>query len=144
MDPNDRSNGHHELSAQEIIDIEDVVIESHIVPQWKNGLVFVRSVSAKERGEIEAAAAMFKETKGKDASFARDFTVKFAWLAMCDRDGKRLFTKIEDVAKLKEKNAAAISAIAEHAQRLSGFSKDDLEKLEKNFEKTQLEDSPSA
>jgi hypothetical protein len=141
MEPN---GFHHELTAQEIIDIEDVVIEPHIVPQWNNGLVYVRSVSAKERGNIERDAALFKEQKGKNTDFARDFTVKFAWLAMCDKNGRRLFDKIEDVARLKEKNAAAIAAIAAHAQRLSGFSKEDLEKLEKNLEPAQPDDSPSA
>ena len=137
------NNGHHELTAQEILDIQDMVIEEHLVPQWKNGKVYVRSVSAKERGDIEAAAAQFKENKGKDASFARDFTVRFVWLSMCDSQGNRLFTKLEDVARLKEKNAAAISSIAEHAQKLSGFSKDDLEKLEKNSVEAQPEGSPS-
>ena len=137
------SNGHRKLTAQDILDIDDVIIEPHPVPQWE-GMVYVRSVSAQERGEIEAGAAMFKEHKGKDASFARDFTVKFAWLAMCDENGKRLFSKIEDVAKLKQKNAAAIAAIAEHAQKLSGFSKQDMEELEKNSGKAEPDDSDSA
>ena len=110
------------MTAQEIIDMEDVVVEPHPVPEWKNKLVYVRSVSAQERGEIEASAAAYKEHKGKDPSFARDFTVRFAWLSLCDYTGKRLFEKIEDVAKLKQKNAAAIAGIAEHGQRLSGFS----------------------
>ncbi len=134
----------HELTAQEILEMDDLVIEPHPVPQWKNGLVYVRSVSAQERGEIEAAAAQYKEHKGKDNSFARDFTVRFAWLAMCDSKGQRLFSQIEDVARLKKKNAAAIASIAEHAQRLSGFSKEDMEQLEKNSVKAEPEDSVSA
>jgi hypothetical protein len=139
----DNNNGHlRELSAQEILDVEDVIIEPHPVPQWK-GKVYVRSVSAKERGEIEAEALLFKEGKTRNAAFARDFTVRFAWLALCDSSGRRLFDKIEQVAKLKEKNAAAIASIAEHAQRLSGFSKEDLEELEKNFEEAQPDDSLS-
>jgi hypothetical protein len=142
MDANGQ-NGNHQLSANEILDIIDVVIEPHPVLQWK-GMVYVRSVSAQERGEIEAGAAMFKEHKGKDATFARDFTVRFAWLAMCDENGTRLFSKIEDVAKLKQKNAAAIASIAEHAQKLSGFSKQDMEELEKNSGKAEPEDSDSA
>jgi hypothetical protein len=133
-----------ELTASDIIDIDDVIIEPHPVSQWKNGLVWVRSVSAQERGEIEASAAMYKEGKGKDQTFARDFTVRFAWLTMCDSIGKRLFDKIEDVAKLKQKNAAAIAAIAEHGQRLSGFSKDDMDQLEKKSETAQPGASPTA
>ena len=132
-----------ELTAEQILAVEDVIVEPHPVPQWK-GLVYVRSISAKERGEIEASAALFKEKKGKDDSFARDYTVRCAWLGLCDKTGKRLFDKPIDVAKLKEKNAAAIAAIAEHVQRLSGFTQEDLEKLEKNSAEAQPEDSPSA
>ena len=121
----------NELTAQEVLDMDDVVIEPHPVKEWKNRVVYVRSVSAQERGDIEASAAVYKESKGKDQTFARDFTVRFAWLTMCDSTGKRLFDNIEYVAKLKQKNAAAIASIAEHGQRLSGFSKDDMEQLEK-------------
>jgi hypothetical protein len=113
------------------------------VPQWK-GMVFVRSISSQERGEIEASAAAYKEHKGKDTSFARDYTVRFAWLAMCDENGNRLFSNIADVAKLKQKNAAAIASITEHAQKLSGFSQQDLEELEKNSVKAEPGDSDSA
>jgi hypothetical protein len=131
------------LTAQDILDMDDVIVEEHPVPEWKNKIVYVRSVSAQERGEIEAAAAQFKESKGKDQTFARDFTVKFAWLTLCDKDGKRLFDKTEDVAKLKQKNAAAIASIAEHGQRLSGFSQKDMEQLEKKSETAQPDGSPS-
>jgi hypothetical protein len=133
----------NELTAQQILDMDDVIVEEHPVSEWKNGLVYVRSVSAQERGEIEAAAAQFKESKGKDQSFARDFTVKFAWLTLCDSTGRRLFDKVEDVAKLKQKNAAAIASIAEHGQRLSGFSQKDMEQLEKKSETALLDGSPS-
>jgi len=137
-------NGHHELTAQEILEIDDVVIEPHPVSQWNNGLVYVRSLSALERGEIEANAAKYKESKGKDTSFTSTFTVTMAWLGMVDAKGKRLFEKREQVTLLQRKNAAAISGIAEHVQRLSGFSKEDLEQLEKNSEEAQAEDTLSA
>lgn len=132
-----------DLTAQEILAMDDLVIEPHPVKEWKNRVVHVRSVTAQERGEIEAGAAQFKEANGKNDSFARDFTVKFAWLTMCDSKGNRLFDKIEDVAKLKQKNAAAIAAIAEHGQRLSGFSKEDMDQLEKKSETAQPDGSPS-
>lgn len=132
-----------ELSAQDILEMDDLVIEPHPVKEWKNRVVHVRSVTAQERGEIEASAAQYKEAKGKNDSFARDFTVKFAWLTMCDSTGKRLFEKIEDVSKLKLKNAAAIASIAEHGQRLSGFSKEDMDQLEKKSETAQPGASPT-
>jgi hypothetical protein len=135
-------NGFKPLTAADIAELDDVVIEPHPVPQWgENRGVYVRSVSALERGEIEANAARFKESHGKNDGFAKTFTVTMAWLGMCDAEGRRLFTDRADVAMLQKRNAAAIAGIAEHVQRLSGFSKEDLEELEKNSQGPQRSDS---
>jgi len=129
------------LNKEDILQARDVVIEQVEVPEW-GGTVYVRSITAAERGLIEAAAASFKEKKGKDDSFARTFTVKFASLAICDESGQRLFDD-KDIALLNQKNSAAVSRIAEAAQRLSGFTKQDMEEMEKNSSQAQAEDSPS-
>lgn len=128
------------LNKQDILQAKDVKIEQVDVPEW-GGVVYVRSISALERGLIEEAAAKFKESKGKDA-FARTFTVKFASLAICDEDGNRLFDD-KDMTLLQAKNAAAVARVAEAAQRLSGFTKQDMEELEKNLKDAQPDDSPS-
>jgi len=128
------------LNKQDILQVRDVVTEMLEVPEW-GGTIYVRSISAAERGLIEEGAAKFKESKGKD-SFARTFTTKMASMALCDEQGARLFDD-KDIAQLQQKNAAVISRIAEVAQRLSGFSKQDLEELEKNLPEAQPEDSPS-
>ena len=132
------------LTAEEILAMEDLVIEPHTVTEWNNRVVYVKSLSAAERGEIEAQAARFKELKGRDDSYAKTFTVRMAWMGMCDPSGKRLFDKPEQVAQLQKKNAAAISGIAEHTQKLSGFSPKDMEELEKNSEQAQPDSSASA
>lgn len=126
------------LSKQDILQTNDAVIEKLEIPEW-GGCVFVRSITAAERGQIEASAARFKETKGKDESFARTFTLKFAALALCDEKGVRLFN-VDEVEQLAKKNAKPISMISEVAQRLSGFDKKDIEELEKNSESVQAED----
>lgn len=123
------------LTKQQILAAQDVVKEQVKVPEW-GGSVYVRSITAAERGQIEAAAARFKENKGKDDSFARNFTVKFAAMAICDQKGERVF-KDEDIAALAQKNSAVVSRIAEVAQRLSGFTSADVEELEKNSEQAQ-------
>lgn len=132
------------LTAQDILSLQDAVIEPHPVPQWKKQVVYVKSITAQERGQIEADAAKYKETKGKNSSFAEEFTIQMAWLGMCDEHGARLFTTREELNALKQRNAAAIAGIAEHVQRLSGFSKDDIDLLEKNSPDAQGEGSPSA
>lgn len=130
------------LDKQSILQARDQVVERVEVPEW-GGAVYVRSITAAERGEIEAAAARFKETRGRDTDFARQFTVKFAAMALCDENGKRLFEN-GDVSELAKKNSLVIARIAQAAQRLSGFTKEDLEELEKNSPEAQPEGSPSA
>lgn len=129
------------LNKQDILQAKDMVIERVDVPEW-GGAVCVRSISAAERGLIEEEAARYKETKGKGSSFARTFTVKMASMAICDEKGERLFDE-KDIALLQTKNAAVVSRIAEAAQKLSGFSKTDLEELEKNSSEAQPDDSHS-
>lgn len=123
----------------EIIAIQDRKLELVEVPEWEAS-VYVRSMTAAERGRIEADAAKFKELRGKDPGFAQNFTVRVVGLCVCDEKGERLFNDSE-VEILRTKNAMAISRIAEVAQRLSGFSKIDLEALEKNLGTAQAGDS---
>lgn len=130
------------LNKQDILQARDVVKEMLEVPEW-GGTIYIRSISAAERGLIEEGAARFKESKGKNDTFARTFTVKMVSMSVCDENGQRLFED-KDIALLQQKNAAVISRIAEVAQRLSGFSKQDLEELEKNSPEAQPEDLPSA
>lgn len=129
------------LGKAEILAARDLIIERVDVPEW-GGTVCVRSISAKERGLIEAAAARFKESKGKDDSFARTFTLRFAGMALCDEQGKRLFSDSE-IEQLAERNAAVVARVAEVAQRLAGMTREDIEALAKNSEQAQLADSPS-
>lgn len=130
------------LGKDDILQARDVITEIVETPEW-GGCVHVRSLSAAERGLIEEGAARFKETKGKNDSFARTFTVKIATMAICDETGNRLFEE-RDITALQQKNAAVIARIAEVAQRLSGFSKEDIEELEKNLPEAQPADLPSA
>jgi hypothetical protein len=135
-----------ELSPDEFLNSSDVVIEKVPTPEIRPGsFVFVRSITAAERGEIESGGARFKEKlqRGKDDPFARDFTVRFAWLCMCDKNGNRLFSDIQSVAKMKNKNSAMIARIAQRGQELSGFSQKDMEQLEKNSSEAQPADSLS-
>jgi hypothetical protein len=130
------------LSKMDIVQCNDRVLELVEVPEW-GGSVYVRSMTAAERSRIEGDAAKFKETKGKDSSFAQTFTVRMAGLCVCDEQGNRLFSDSE-FDLLRQKNALAVSRVAEVAQRLNGFSKADVEALEKNSETAQPDASVSA
>lgn len=128
------------LTKQSILQAKDMRIERIHVPEW-GGEVCLKSITAAERGQIEAAAARFRESRGKDETFARTFTLKIVSMALCDENGNRLFDD-GDFAELAKKNAAVIAKLAETAQRLSGFGKEDLEELEKNSAETPVEGSP--
>ena len=129
------------LTKQAILQAKDLRIERVNVPEW-GGEVCLKSITAAERGQIEAAAARFRESKGKDETFARTFTLKIVSMALCDENGNRLFDSDSDFAELAKKNAAVIARLAEVAQRLSGFAKEDLEVMEKNSGETPVEGSP--
>ncbi len=129
------------LGKQQILANKAQVIEQLEVPEW-GGTVCIRSISARERGQIEAGIARYRETKGKEDSFARNFTLRMAGMALCDESGARLFSD-EEISQLAEHNAAVIARIAEVAGRLAGFTKEDVEALAKNSEEAQPADSLS-
>ncbi len=131
------------LSKQDILAVKDQVIKQLDMSKWWPGSIYICSISAKERGLIEAAAARFKETKGRDDSFVRNFTLRMAGMAMCDENGKRQFSD-DEIPQLSHLNAAAIAYIAEEAQKLAGLTKEDIEALAKNSEGVQPEGSLSA
>lgn len=119
-----------------------MVLEKVPTPEIKaGGFVFVRSMNAEERGFFESEIARYKETNGK-TDFPRMFTRKVAAKCACDEKGERIFTDGE-VTILAKSNAAVVARIAAAGQRLSGFSKQDIEDLEKNSDEAQPEDSPS-
>lgn len=131
------------LTKEQVFSSDDRVFEPVPVDEWKQGgVVFVRSITAAERGKIIAEAARFRESNGKNSIFMQEFDVNFVILAACDEQGNLLFEK-SDKAELLKRNAAVIARIAGRAQKLAGMSKEDLEALEKNFRTTQSEDSHS-
>lgn len=135
----------YELTAEEFLSASDLVIEKVETHELKPGsFVWVKSLTAAERGKIDADAARFKESKGKNDGFVQDFSIMLAFRCVCNAKGERFFTDIKQVEQLKKKNAAVIARIAEVAAKLSGLSKSDLKELEKNSPEIQQEDSPSA
>jgi len=122
------------LSKADIINVNDQVVELVEVPEW-GGSVLVRSISAAERGRIEADLAAYKDSHKNDA-VVRMFNARLAALAICEQDGKPSFS-VNDVEMLAQKSARAISRVAAVAQRLAGLTKADMDALEKNLEPAQ-------
>lgn len=116
------------LSRDDILSANDITIERLPVPEW-GGEVFVKTISASERGLIEARTVeMGRDGQPKNIKL-ENLTTLIAFLSLCDETGKRLFTDIKDVEKLGKKSASALDRVAEKAQQLARMSPADLEAL---------------
>lgn len=119
------------LSADEILGASDLAPEPVDVPEW-NGTVLVRGMTGAERDKFESSL-MNDNMRGvnKEKGLA-NYRARLAAATLVDSDGKRLFRSDAEVKRLGEKNAQALTRIAEVASRLSGLSDSDVEELTGN------------
>ena len=113
------------LSKDAILKADDLPKELVDVPEW-GGSVYVRTLRGNERDHSEQSLVGKKQKTSLENVRAR-----FAVLTICDENCTRLFTD-GDAKALGEKSAAALDRVFAVAQRLNGFSQDDVEDLAKN------------
>jgi hypothetical protein len=101
------------------------------VPEWEDGQVCVREMTAAERDRFEVIL-----TENKRSNFRGLLAV----FTVCDETGKRLFTEA-DAPFLASQPAAALERIAVVALPLCKFTDADVEVLAKNSNGDQAEDS---
>lgn len=119
------------LSADEILDADDLKPEPVEVPEW-GGTVLVRGMSGTERDLFEAAMLNSKMNGvDKDKAMER-YRARLAAACMVDAEGKRLFQGDAVVKRLGTKNAQALTRVVEVASRLSGLTDADVEELTGN------------
>lgn len=124
------------LTREQILQSDDLQPSEVEVKEW-GGSVFVRAMNAEERSDIE------KRFKGRDPTMdLADFRTTLVALTTVDEKGELLFT-LDDIALLKKKHSNAIETIFEMASAKNGFTKKDVEELEKNSESGPNEDSLS-
>jgi hypothetical protein len=112
------------LTREEILSRKvELARETVAVPEW-GGEVFVRMLTAEERDRFEVTTADCKR---------KNFRARLTAYAVCDHEGKNLFSE-SDVTWLSKQPAAALARIADVALRLSRFTSDDVKDLEKNSE----------
>jgi len=117
--------GANVLTADAILEINDLKIEKVLVPEW-GGCVYVRGMSGNERDQWEQA--ILETSPGERMENIRGLAGSYS---ICDKDGKRLFTD-HQVEALGKKSAAALDRVFAVAKRLSRLSVDDIEELTKN------------
>ena len=93
------------------------------------GKVRIRSLTERERSEYEAG---FLDGSGNVSSLV-DSKVRLIVLCVCNAEGHRLFTD-EEATVLSDVDAVVTNTLADECRRLSGFSDEDVGKLEKNLE----------
>ena len=132
------------LTRDQILARQDLPVEPIPVPAWGNSVVYVRGLSAAGRDAYEASLSK-TEGVGRKAKRVTDLSnvrAKLLARCLCDEQGAPLFTDA-DVEALGDKSAEALEPLIEAAQRLSGMTDNDIERLEGNSEPAPGDDSAS-
>ena len=124
------------LTKEQILDANDLRTEEVEVPEW-GGTITVRTLTGVERDQLEAS--VIGSTGEKNLANLR---AKLVTLSVSDEEGRRLFT-MDEAAKLGDRAARAVDRVVAGAQRLSGFSKQDVEDLKLNLSEGRSDDSTS-
>lgn len=127
------------ITKEKLQCIKDMRIERVDVPEWDD-FVYVRSLTGSERDNFERSmhTGMGEDRRENLANLRARLCV----LAICDENGQTILSN-GDIDWLGEKNSAALERIWQKIQDLSGFSKKDIEHLEKNSGNPQSEKSSS-
>ena len=133
------------LGREEILSADDLPMELVEVPEWK-GAVWVRTLGGTERDHFEATLLPKTGKRGQrtqsQSDAVQNIRARLFALVVCNDAGEPMFTP-KDVMALGRKSAKALDRVFEVAQRLSGFSEEDLEDLAKNSESLPGDCSPS-
>jgi hypothetical protein len=117
------------LNAAEILERDDSQFEDVSVPEW-GGTVRVRSLTADERDAFdESITKISNNGRGQTREIImKGIRSKLVARSLIDDKGGRLFTDAQ-IETLGAKNANVLDRLFATAQRLSGLSKDDVEKM---------------
>lgn len=129
----------HELTGQEILEVDDTQLERVEVPEW-GGYLFIKGLTGQERDAFETASI---ETRGKVRS-VNMINFRARLIALCARNSKGdlLFTRFQ-IEALGKKSARALERVFSKAQTLSGLGDSDVEQLTQELGKDQNDDSGS-
>jgi hypothetical protein len=127
------------LTREQILEVKDLQFEDVEVPEW-GGTLRVRGLTGIERDRFEETIL---DQRGKNVKVKMtNLRARLVALSVVDEQGQALFTQ-NDIGVLGRKSAAALQRVFNVAQRLSGFSDEDLEELAKNSSDAQSDGSIS-
>lgn len=130
------------LSREDFLKPFQPVIKPVPVPELSaDGVAYVRSFSAAERGKLEVLGARYKDKKNYED------TPKIRYLAcvlgICDEQGNRLFQENE-LEMIAQMSSIVVDRLSEEIFKLNGLDKSKIEELEKNSESAPSAGSPTA
>lgn len=134
------------LSADDILGADDTQFFDIECPEWAKpanplGLVRCRTLTAAERDQWEA---MMDKDANKAAKANRgNARAHLVSKVIVDEDGRRIFTKPDQIAHLGRKNVAAVNRIFEKVLDASKVSEEDRAEVEGNSDAVQSDDSAS-
>ncbi len=116
------------LTKEQILAAEDLKHEDIKVPEW-GGTVRVRALTALEKDNFDKTT--FMDTEEGDSMNWEGMRARLVSLTVINDKGERLFTS-NDVVELGKKSAIVMDKVFAVAQRLSGFTKEEVKEIEKN------------
>lgn len=119
------------LSAEQILDADDLQREEVAVPEW-GGTVLVQGMNGTDRDRFEAQL-LNEKMDGVSKDKAMDqYRARLAAFTLVTPDGKRMFRSDAEVKRLGQKSAQALTRVVEVGSRLSGLTDSDVEELTGN------------
>ena len=128
------TNGMKDLTAEDILNANDEVVEPVEVPEW-GGRVWVRGLTGAERDQFEQSIV---QGRGRSQTInLKNFRAKLVAAAAVksQTNKERLFTHPSHVERLSGKSARALERVFEKAQELAGLKNEDVEEMTKELGK---------
>ena len=118
------------LDREAILSIPDIVPVLVEVPEW-GGSVYVRGLTARERGQFEASMVEVDRKTGERRPKTGNLRARLVVIGVCDEAGRRVFSD-EDIPALGKKAALGMERLFDTIRNLSGMTDEDLSLLEGN------------
>jgi hypothetical protein len=125
------------MTKEEILGIDDKVIQTLQIPEWKDQWVCMKGMTGSERDSWEAD--VYVSRKKNELEGMLDFRARLVAKCLCDREGKLLFSA-KEIKALSAKSAKVLDRLFDLAQTMNGMKKEDLEKMTENLPEGQTAD----
>ena len=126
-----------ELSADEILALDDIIEETLEVPEWGT-IIRVRGLTGRERDAYEAS--LLDERGKKTRTNWHNARAKLVVLSTYNVDHTRKFSESQ-IPALAAKSSKALDRVFTKARELSGMTEEDLEELTLGLDDAQSEPS---